>query len=221
MTNRTPYVALGAAVALLCVILAYAWFVKAGSRSTPVPVAAITAAPAPSSTSSALASSAPQVPQKGVVYVINQSTPAPASSAYPNGSGEATVIATPGPLSAGASSIPQVAAQTAGAAYSPPPPPVMAPNAAPRIITMSISSGIVHSGEIVSGHIETSTNVASVEARIGGYASALRKVGAGRFYLQYRVPYVPFFLRKTYTVRIIARNTRGEATSAAFPITVR
>lgn len=86
---------------------------------------------------------------------------------------------------------------------------------------MSISSPVVHSGEVVSGTVETSTNVASVEARIGGYASPLRKVGAGRFALTYRVPYIPFFLKRTYTVLLIARNTRGEAITTSFPITVR
>lgn len=86
---------------------------------------------------------------------------------------------------------------------------------------MSISTPVVSSGQVVSGRVETSTNVASVEARIGGYSSNLEKVGAGRFVLSYRVPYVPFFLKKTYNVQLIARNTRGDAVSTSFPITVR
>ena len=74
---------------------------------------------------------------------------------------------------------------------------------------------------MVTGTVETSPNVASVEASIGGYSSALTKVGIGRFVLSYRVPNLPFFLHRTYAIQVIARNARGDAVSSSLPITVR
>lgn len=73
----------------------------------------------------------------------------------------------------------------------------------------------------MSGTVETSSNVASVEARIAGYSSSMRKVGVGRFSLSYRVPNLPFFLHRTYTIEVIARNTRGDAVRTSVPITIR
>jgi hypothetical protein len=49
----------------------------------------------------------------------------------------------------------------------------------------------------------------------------MRKVGVGKFALTYRVPPLPFFLHRTYSIEIIARNTRGDAVKTAVPITVR
>ena len=86
---------------------------------------------------------------------------------------------------------------------------------------MSLSSPVVRSGQVVYGTVETSTNVASVEARVGGYSSTLRKVAAGKFAISYRVPFLPFFLKKTYHVQLIARNTRGDAATTTIPITIR
>jgi hypothetical protein len=94
-------------------------------------------------------------------------------------------------------------------------------NAPPRILRMSLSTPVARGGDLVSGTVETTSNVASVEARIGGYGASLKKVAAGRFELSYRVPYLPFFLHRTYNVEFIARNTRGDAVSSSIPITVK
>lgn len=48
----------------------------------------------------------------------------------------------------------------------------------------------------------------------------MRKVGTGHFALTYTVPNLPFFLHRTFTIDVIARNTRGDATSTQVPITV-
>jgi hypothetical protein len=95
------------------------------------------------------------------------------------------------------------------------------PNSPPRIIALSLSTPVAHGGDVVSGFVETSSNVASVEARIGGYSSSMRKIGVGKFVLTYRVPNLPFFLHRTYNIEVIARNTRGDAVSSAVPITIR
>jgi hypothetical protein len=106
-------------------------------------------------------------------------------------------------------------------ASSAPPIVIASPNDAPRIIAVSISSPTVTGGQVVTGTVETSSNVASVEARIAGYSSTLAKVGVGRFALSYRVPNLPFFLHRTYSIKVIARNARGDAVSSSLPITVR
>jgi hypothetical protein len=45
-------------------------------------------------------------------------------------------------------------------------------------------------------------------------------VGPGQVALSYRVPNLPPFLRHTYTIVVIARNTPGRSTSASVPITI-
>jgi hypothetical protein len=98
--------------------------------------------------------------------------------------------------------------------------PIAPQNAPPRILDMSLSAGVARGGQVVTGVVRTSSNVASVEARVAGYSSSMRKTGVGVFVLSQRVPKLPFFLHRTYTIEVIARNTRGDAVSAAIPITV-
>lgn len=86
---------------------------------------------------------------------------------------------------------------------------------------MSLSTSVAHPGQIVSGMVTTSSNVASVVARIAGYAHPLAKVGVGRFVLTYQVPNLPPFLRRTYTIEVTARNTAGVAVTSGIPITIR
>lgn len=75
-------------------------------------------------------------------------------------------------------------------------------------------------GDVVSGIVITSSNVASVEARIVGYGQSLTKTGVGVFRLTYQVPNIPILFRRTYWIEVIARNTRGETASLALPITI-
>jgi hypothetical protein len=71
------------------------------------------------------------------------------------------------------------------------------------------------------GSVVTTSNVASVQARIGGYAMTLVKTGVGRFALTYTVAPLPWFIRGTFTMRVIATNTRGDTVERAIPLTVR
>jgi hypothetical protein len=97
-----------------------------------------------------------------------------------------------------------------------------APDAPPRILAMSLSTPVARSGEVVSGFVKTTSNVASVEARIAGYSSVMQKVGVGMFVLTGRVPSLPFFLHnRTYAIEVIARNTRGDAVRSSVPIFIR
>ncbi len=99
--------------------------------------------------------------------------------------------------------------------------PIASPQAAPRIIAMSLSSPVVSGGEIVHGTVQTSSNVASVEVRLAGYSMSLPKVGVGKFALSYKVPSLPPMLHRTYDILVIARNAEGDATSSVVPLTIR
>ncbi|MEO7040566.1 MAG: hypothetical protein ABI186_11105 [Candidatus Elarobacter sp.] len=95
------------------------------------------------------------------------------------------------------------------------------PHGYPQIRGVSISTRDMHAGEQVSGQVETSPNVGYVEARIEFRNIALQRVGAGRFALQYTVPWwLPPWLRHGYTLQIIARSIDGVETMHPIPITI-
>jgi hypothetical protein len=99
--------------------------------------------------------------------------------------------------------------------------PRLAANAAPKILSIGISETTVHPGDRISGSVTTTSNVASVEARIGGYSMTLPKLGVGRFALTYTVAPLPWFIRGNFTMSVIARNPRGDSVKVAVPLTVR
>ena len=72
----------------------------------------------------------------------------------------------------------------------------------------------------MTGHVTTSSNVASVEVRIATYSIVMQKTGVGAFAIDYSVADVPFFLRGTYTMHVIARNTAGARDERAIPLTI-
>lgn len=215
--------ALIGALAFVCGVVAWQWYAHVGGPhgGPPSPVQAITAAPMASAASAASARPKATATPAPVVYV-----PAPPSStpsAAPTVLNTAEAAATTAPLEAPGGApqtvpIPLVtlapAAATPGVIREP-------QNSPPRIVALSLSTPVAHGGDVVSGFVETSSNVASVEARIGGYSSTMRKIGVGKFVLTYRVPNLPFFLHRTYTIQVIARNTRGDAVSSGVPITIR
>ena len=220
------FAALIGALVLLCAVTAWAWYWHVGgSSSAPRPVAQLPAASAPASpapnetgapatpahraTPTPAATATPSPTPTPVEYVVEASpSPSATSAAYQTGPASAVT----GQPMVAATLAPHVVAIK---------PISMPANAPPRILTMSISTPVARGGQIVSGTVETSSNVASVEARIAGYSSNMRKVGVGKFTLSYRVPYLPFFLHRTYSIEVIARNTRGDAVRTSVPITIR
>jgi len=89
--------------------------------------------------------------------------------------------------------------------------PQLPPDAAPQIVALYIDRTTVRGGDTVNGSIVTSSNVASVEARIGYFSIPVPKTGEGRFAVRYTVPHLPFFLHRTYSMAVIARNAAGVA----------
>ncbi|HLY03717.1 MAG TPA: hypothetical protein VKR56_14625 [Candidatus Cybelea sp.] len=154
-------------------------------------------------------SPAPRVPPRpaasqragGVKAGQATATPAPTASAPPASTPPPSPTVTPPKLTAKVRRLP--------------------PNAAPQILDIAISETTVHPGDTVSGSVVTSSNVASVEARIGGYAMTLVKTGMGKFALTYTVAPLPWFIRGTFMMRVIAKNTRGDTVERSIPLTVR
>ncbi len=116
---------------------------------------------------------------------------------------------------------PQPAAAVSPTVSAAPPAPKFTQNESPKIMSVSLSSPVVTGGQVVTGTVQTSANVTSVQASIAGYSSGLQKVSSGYFALSYRVPNLPFFLHRTYTIVVTAQNARGESVSSSLPITIR
>lgn len=218
------FAALVGALVFVCGAIAWLWYERAGSprSGAPAPVQAITAAPAPSMTPSNVPRAAPSPTQAPVVFIPQPV--APVSTSLPQ---IATPVpgagSTPTPLEAATHEPDRAPMAVVTLAPSAALPGVVkeSPDAPPRILALSLSTPVAHGGDVVSGFVETSSNVASVEARIGGYSSSMRKIGVGKFALTYRVPRLPFFLHRTYSIQVIARNPRGDAVTSAVPFTIR
>ena len=92
----------------------------------------------------------------------------------------------------------------------------------PHIFRVEVSTRVVRAGQTVFGHVATSADVASVEARVQGFSALLVKRGAGDFALNYTLPpTIPWFLHGTYTVSVIARNTQGVGVTRQLPVTLQ
>jgi hypothetical protein len=133
----------------------------------------------------------------------SQSTPAPAPTPTPTPLTQPTATPVPSPTPL-------------------PTPPVLPPNAPPEIVAYSISTDVLYSGETITGYVVTSTNVASVEVRVATISINMPRTDFGQFSMSYQVPNLPFFVpRGPYTMRIIARNTPGDAVEQDLPVTLR
>ena len=160
---------------------------------TPTTSVAQTASPAPSPTASPTATPAAIPATEATAAPV---TPAPLGTPLP---------ATPAPV------------PTA----TPTPVPVVAPDAPPEIVGFSLSATTVHPGDVLSGSVTASSNVASVEVRVAGYSYVMTKIAPGQFALAVTIPNIPKMFRRTYPLVAIARNTRGDATQRETQITIR
>jgi hypothetical protein len=100
--------------------------------------------------------------------------------------------------------------------------PTPPPHGYPEIKAVSLSTTDVHPGRPVHGTVETSQNVHYVEARIEYRNVAMHEDAPGRFSLTYTAPWwLPPWLRRRYTLQIIARSVDGVEAVRAIPISVR
>lgn len=157
------------------------------------PTAADEASPPPSPVPSASATAAPGSNATAAPVTPAPITPAPLGTATP---------APPAPTAT--------------------PTPVMRDaNAAPEILSYSLSTTTVHPGDTISGTVTTTSNVASVEAKVASYVIPLAKTGIGHFALSYVVPNIPKPFRGTYALSIIAHNTQGQTTTESTSVTIK
>lgn len=97
---------------------------------------------------------------------------------------------------------------------------MLPPDASPQILWVGISSTTPNQGDVISGTVLTSSNVASVELRVGGYSLSATKTDVGRFDWTFTVPHLPFYAPHNFVLQIIARNTPGVAATTGVQISV-
>lgn len=113
--------------------------------------------------------------------------------------------------------------------------PMLPSNARPRIVQVSFPNGLVigrhrlddvylgheqfHPGQFL-GSITVSSNVASVELRTNLFSIDATKTGVGRFAFDVDVYDVPPIFLRSYTLRIIARNTAGDTAEEDLPFRI-
>jgi hypothetical protein len=98
---------------------------------------------------------------------------------------------------------------------------MLPPDAPPQILWIALSSTVPHAGDTLTVTVLTSSNVASVELRVGGYGSGMTKTEAGHFQLASTVPKLQIFMNHSLTLEIIARNTAGAAVQQSVALHVR
>jgi hypothetical protein len=94
------------------------------------------------------------------------------------------------------------------------------PHGLPAITSYTISQTQFHPGQTIHGTVETSPNVGYVEARIQYRNQAMRRIGPGKFVLDYKVPWIPWWLRHRYTLDIVARSVDGVEAWLGIPIKI-
>ena len=98
---------------------------------------------------------------------------------------------------------------------------MLSPNAAPQILWVRLSSTTPHAGDALDVTVLTSSNVASVELRVGGYGASMSKTDVGHFEMTSTVPRLPFFMSHDLTLQVIARNAAGVAAQQSVALQVQ
>lgn len=98
---------------------------------------------------------------------------------------------------------------------------MLPPDAAPQILYIALSSTTPQAGDTLLVTVLASSNVASVELRIGGYGEGMTKMDVGHFEVSQQVPRLPFFMSHNLTLQIIARNTAGATVEQDLALRVR
>jgi hypothetical protein len=130
----------------------------------------------------------------------------------------------PPPPASPAPVVTPVPVSSASSAPAPVPMPavvMLPPDALPQILWIGLSSSIPHAGDTLAITVVASSNVASVELRVGGYGTSMNKTDVGHFESTSQVPSLPLFMNHNLTLQIIARNSAGISIEQDTPIQVR
>ena len=147
-------------------------------------------------------------------------TPAPSPMPEPSPSPALTQSPSPSPSPA-PTATPAASASSSPTPLATPSVLMLPADAAPQILYVSLSSTTPHAGDTVLVTVLASSNVASVELRIGGYGAGMTKTDVGHFQMSSVVPRLPFFMSHNLTLQIIARNTSGVAVERDVSMQVR
>ena len=124
-------------------------------------------------------------------------------------------------LPACASRVPDMPANAVVGLLAMPTPPVEPADAPPRILAMRFSSLDVRRGERWSGAFVAGTNVASLEVRTNLFSINVPKRMPGRFTFALNVLDTPPIFVRAYRLRVIARNSAGDAYEEDLPFRIR
>ena len=80
-----------------------------------------------------------------------------------------------------------------------------------RIASVKLSARSFHSGDMASGRVITTSNVAALTARIGSYQVNVPRLAPGVFALSLRVPYIPL---PVHQVNIVITAIRADGVTA-------
>ncbi|HUY41012.1 MAG TPA: hypothetical protein VMV82_05535 [Candidatus Dormibacteraeota bacterium] len=105
-----------------------------------------------------------------------------------------------------------------GSPGAPPPAPVAAASASPRIVSVWLSETTIAPMQRFAGTVTTSTNVASVEMRTETFSYNVPRLAFGQFAFHYVMPELPPPARRHYLLWIIARNAAGVEDVEGVPI---
>ena len=118
----------------------------------------------------------------------------------------AVALALAAPASEAAPAFPTADPQAVYRHVGPTPPP----HGYPEIRELHLSATDLRVGRPVSSTVVTSDNVGYVEARVQNFNAAMHQDAPGHFSLTYTVPWwLPFWLRRGYTLQVIARSIDG------------
>lgn len=98
---------------------------------------------------------------------------------------------------------------------------ILAPDAPPQILWVNLSSHSPRAGDTITITVLTSSNVASVELRVGGYGGGMNRIDVGHFETTAQVPQLPVFMSHKFALNIIARNSAGAAVQQSLALQIR
>ncbi len=103
-----------------------------------------------------------------------------------------------------------------------PTPLVLPPDAPPQILAIRMDNPVLHGGDMVGGTVVTSTNVASVEVRLGPRSMSIPRTAVGDISNELSdAARAVLHSADNYTAAVIARNAAGISAERDVNVSVR
>ncbi|MBV8490143.1 MAG: hypothetical protein JO199_06390 [Candidatus Eremiobacteraeota bacterium] len=91
----------------------------------------------------------------------------------------------------------------------------------PRIYSIVVNTASAGNGDVVQGTVHTNATVVGVRVQIASIHVDLAKAGPGNFTMRTTLAGIPFFIRGTFPVSVIARDAAGRTAQRVVSFTVR